>query len=146
MYLSLPYLGSAASFHENKVKDIVGNTHGAVKHKVAHFTKKSLNGIFKDETPVQEKHNVVYHFKCHCDSDYVGRTLHIFQTRRDQHVTKPLRNWLLNGSERPGSSLSSIAEHLLNNPECSKHYEDKILYFSYRTKRIPFECTRVSVN
>ena len=69
MYLSLPYLGSAASFHENKVKDIVGNTHGAVKHKVAHFTKKSLNGIFKDETPVQEKHNVVYHFKCHCDSD-----------------------------------------------------------------------------
>ena len=43
----------------------------------------------------------------------------------DQHVTKSLRNWLLNGSEQPGKSSSSIAEHLLNNLECAKYYEVK---------------------
>ena len=36
--LPLPYLGSVASFLENKVKDIVGNTYGAVKLKIAHLT------------------------------------------------------------------------------------------------------------
>ena len=124
VYLRLPYLGSATSFLEDKVRDIVGNTYGAVKLRIAHLTKKPLNGIFKDVTPVQEKHNVIYHFKCHCDSDYVGRTSQRFHIRRDQHVTKSLRNWLLNGSDKPGNSPSSIAEHLLNNPECAKHYED----------------------
>ena len=64
--LPLPYLGSVASFLEDKVKDIVGNTYGAVKLRVAHLSKKSLNEIVKDVTPVQEKHNVIYHFKYHC--------------------------------------------------------------------------------
>ena len=43
---------SVASFLENKVNDIVGNTYGAVKLRVAHFTKIPLNGIFKDVTHV----------------------------------------------------------------------------------------------
>ena len=55
VYLHLPSLDSVASFPEDKVKDIVGNTYGAVKLRVAHFTKKPHNGIFKDVTPVQEK-------------------------------------------------------------------------------------------
>ena len=46
---------------------------------------------------------------------------------------KSLRNWLLNGSEKPGNSLSSIAKHLLNYWECAKHYEDK--QFSIFTTR-----------
>ena len=44
VYLHLPSLDSVASFPEDKVKDIVGNTYGAVKLRVAHFTKK-WNGI-----------------------------------------------------------------------------------------------------
>ena len=45
VYLHLPYLGSVASFLEDEVKDIVGNTYGAVKLRVTH-----LNGIFKVNT------------------------------------------------------------------------------------------------
>ena len=81
--------------------------------------------MFKDVTPVQEKHCVVYNFKFHCDSDYVERTSQRFHICRDLYVTKSSSNWLLNGSEKPGNSLSSIAGHLLNNMECAKHYEDK---------------------
>ena len=43
--LRLPYLGSATCFLEDKVSDIVGNTYGAVKLRIAHLTKKPLNGI-----------------------------------------------------------------------------------------------------
>ena len=124
-----PFLGNVASFLEDKVKDIVGNTYGAVKLRIAHLTKKPMNGISKDVTPVQQKHNVIYHFKCHCDSDYVGRTSQRFHIRRDQHVTKSLRNWLINGNDKPANSPSSIAEHLLNNPESAKHYEDNSSLF-----------------
>ena len=92
VYLHLPYC-SVASFLDDKVKDIVGNTYGAVKLRIAHFTKTLQIEIFKDVTLVQEKHNVLYHFKCYCDSDYVGRISQIFHKRRDQQVTKSLRNW-----------------------------------------------------
>ena len=44
--ISMPSVfSSVASFLENKVNDIVGNTYGAVKLRVAHFTKIPLNGI-----------------------------------------------------------------------------------------------------
>ena len=143
VYLRLPYLGSVASFLEDKVKDIVGNTYGAVKLRIAHLTKKPMNGISKDVTPVQQKHNVIYHFKCHCDSDYVGRTSQRFHIRRDQHVTKSLRNWLLNGSDKPGYSPSSIAEQSGMRETLRRQ---KILYLGYRTECFPFKCSRVSVH
>ena len=110
VYICLPYLGSIASFLEDKV----GYTYGAIKLRLRHLTKKLLKGIFKNVTSVQEKHTVMCHFKCHCDSGYAGRVSQVFHIQRDQHVIKSLRNWLVNGSEKPG-----------NNPECAKHYEDK---------------------
>ena len=63
VYLCLPYLGSVASFPEDKFKDIVGNPYDAVKLKIAHLTKKPLNRTFKEVTPVHQNHNVIYHFK-----------------------------------------------------------------------------------
>ena len=114
VYLRLPYLDSVSSFLEDKVKDIVGNTYGAVKLRIAHLTKKPLNGISKDVTPVQEKHNVVYHFKYQCDGDYVGKTSQRFHIRRDQCVTNSLKNWWMNGSNKLENSPLSIAENLLN--------------------------------
>ena len=59
------------------------------------------------------------------DSDYVGRSSHRFHILRDQHVSKSLRNWLINGNDKPTNSPSSIDEHLLNSLEFAKHYEDK---------------------
>ena len=55
IYLRFPSLGSVISFLEDKGKSIVGNTYGAVKLRVAYFTKKPLNGIFEDITPDQER-------------------------------------------------------------------------------------------
>ena len=61
---------------------------------------------------------------CHCDSIYIGRTSQRFHLRRDQYVSKFLRKWMANRGNKPTKSSSAIGDHLLNYPECSKHYYD----------------------
>ena len=51
VYLRLPYLGKQEKFLESKVK----NTFGVVNLRISHFTKKPLNGKYKDFTPDPEK-------------------------------------------------------------------------------------------
>ena len=62
VYLQFPCLGKVTSFFETKLKEIVSNIYDAVKLRVAHFTRKPYNGNFKDVTPDQEQHNVIYLF------------------------------------------------------------------------------------
>ena len=47
-----------------------------------------------------------------------------FHIRRDQHVTNALRKWMTYGTNKPIKSQSAIGEHLLNNLECAKNYND----------------------
>ena len=122
VYLRLPYLGKEAKLFENQVLETVDNTFGAVSLRITHSTRKPLNGIVKDLTPDQEKCNIIYKYKCHCDSEYIGRTSQRFHIRRDQHVTNALRNWMIYGNNKPIKSQSAIGEHLLNNLECAKNY------------------------
>ena len=70
VYLRYPYLGKQANFMESKVKD----TFGAMNLTIAHSTRKPLNGIYKDFTPDPGKNNIIYKFKRHCDSVYIGKT------------------------------------------------------------------------
>ena len=44
--------------------------------------------------------------------------------RGDQYVSKALRKWMQTGLNKPSNSSSTIAEHLLNNIDCSKNYND----------------------
>ena len=124
VFQSILYLGKEAKFLENQLKETINNTFGAVNLRISHSTRKHLNGIFKDVTPDPEKCNVIYKYKCHCDSVYIGRTSQRFHIRRDQHISKALRNWMSNGQNKPTKSPSAIGEHLLNNLECSKNYND----------------------
>ena len=124
LFISNPTQGKGAKFLENKVKRTIGRTFGAVSLRISHFTWQPLNGTFKDFTPDPEKNNIIFIFKCHCDTGYIGRTYQWFHLRRDQHITKSLRNWMANGDNKPNKSPSPIGDHLLINPECSKHYND----------------------
>ena len=74
-------------------------------------SKWNVQGV----TPVQEKDNVIYHFKCHRDSDYVGRTSQRFHIRKDRHVSKSLIKWLLDGSKKKEEAvLQLILDDLLS--------------------------------
>ena len=95
--LRLTYLGKEAIALENNVKVIVNSTFRYVLLTISHFTRKLLNSIYKDTTTDQEKSNVIYKFKCNCNSVYVGRTSQRLHIRRDQHVTKSLKTWMETG-------------------------------------------------
>ena len=69
-------------------------------------------------------YNVIYYFKCHCGSVYIRKTSQRFYLRRDQHVTKSLKKLMANKGNKPTKSPSAVGDHLLNNLECFKHYND----------------------
>ena len=78
---------------------------------------------------------VVYQYVCRCDCRYVGRTSQRLQDRINQHIPryirrdkKPMKN--LPNQECKITSTpsvhcdSAIGQHLLNNKERAKHFND----------------------
>ena len=126
VYLRLPYIGNVSGRFEKQLRDIVGKTYGSVRLRTVYKTRKLLTGINKDVSPTHDKNNVIYKFKCHCDSEYVGRTSQRFHIRRDQHVPKLLRNWIDGNSPRPFHRhyFTAIGQHLFDNPICARNYND----------------------
>ena len=111
---------------ENQLKDGVSKAFGSVRLRVIFKTRSLGHKLPKDVSPTSELSNVIYHFKCHCDSVYVGRTSQRFHLRRDQHIPNNIRRWMQDlGSKKPSASyFTAIGEHLLSNTDCAKHYRD----------------------
>ena len=61
---------------------------------------------------------------------YIGRTFKRFHIRRDQHISKSFRSWIDTGLNKPSNRPSAIAEHLLNNYDCEKSYNDSHISIS----------------
>ena len=80
--------------------------------------------------------NIIYEYKCHCDSRNVGRTSQRLQDRIKQHVLQWLRQQLAR-SRRPQPHRSckqrdtkpnfdsTIGQHLLENDQCALNYDNK---------------------
>jgi len=98
LYLRLPYLGKEATALEKNFKNTVDSTFRSLQLRINNFIRKPLNRIYKDADLVKSK--VIYKFKCHCDSVFVGRTSQRFHIRRDQHVSKSLRSWMDTGLKK----------------------------------------------
>ena len=90
----------------------------------------------KDDLPTTQKSSVIYEYKCHCDSRYVGRTSQRLQDRIKQHVPQSLRQQLTRPRRsQPHRSCkrndtkpycdSAIDQHLLENDQCALNYDDK---------------------
>ena len=124
VYLRLSYMGDNSIRLVKQASLAIKFFFSSVSLRVVYNTNRPLNGIVKDATPTHELSNVVNIFKCHCGSDYVGRTSQRFHVRREQHVTKKLKRFIFNGDVKPKCEQSSIHEHLLNNPSCAEKYLD----------------------
>ena len=74
-------------------------------------------GITKDATPTHDLNSAVYIFKYKKNggNDYVGRTSQRFYVRREQHVTKKLKN-IFDDEVKAKGEQSFVHEHLLNYP------------------------------
>ena len=126
VYLRLPFIGPITARFEKQLKSAVNNTFGSVRLRVVYQTKKPLSGIRKDYSPIQEMNNTIYYFKCHCDSEYIGRSSQRFHRRREQHIPSNIRDWIEGKRRKPSASyFTAIGSHLLDNPECAKHYSDQ---------------------
>ena len=137
IYLRLPYIGTVSPRYEKSISSAVEKTFGSVRMRVIFTTQTPFNGRIKDPAPIHGKSNVVYHFQCHCDSAYIGRTTQRFHKRRDQHVPKYLREWTKNTTKRPpkrSTVPTAIGQHLLENPKCAQHYSDDRFTFLARAR------------
>ena len=128
VYLRLPYIGKVSGRFEKQIKEIVQKTYGSVRLRTVFQTRKPLNGICKDRSPSHVKNNVIYQFKCHCDSVYLGRTSQRFHLRKDQHIPRNLRNWIEGNSPRPfhRKYFTAIGQHLFDNPNCAHNYNESM--------------------
>ena len=123
VYLRLPYIGPTSEGYRRKITNTVTQAYGSVLPRVTFTSKPILPSSVKDVLPPHKRSNLVYLFKCSCDSSYVGRTSQRLEDRIEQHVPKSVRRILTSGRRHVAvSAQSAIAQHLLENTDCGKQY------------------------
>ena len=136
MYLWVPWIGKSSTNLEKEVKTAVESCYGSVSTRLVFTSKLMLPVACKNVVPTTQKSFVIYEYKCHCDSRYVGRTSQRLQYRIKQHVPQWLRQQLTRPRRsRPHRSCkqndtkpdcdSAIGQHLLDNDQCALNYDNK---------------------
>ena len=136
VYLKLPWIGkNFLNFEKKQTKIAINRCYQAVDPRIVFTTRKILPAIHKDVLPSLQQSMVVYQYVCRCDCRYVGRTSQALQDRINQHIPRCIRS-----DKRPTKNLpdreckitstpsvycdSAIGQHLLENEECAKHFND----------------------
>ena len=123
VYLRLPYIGQLSDHFRKKITTAIKRCYDKVNPRVILTSRVMLPSSVKDVLPAHERSHLIYLFTCSCESAYVGRTNQRLSTRIRQHIPPKLEKTLgsnMNMSQDPLSS--SIAEHLVKNPECGKNF------------------------
>ncbi len=134
VYLRLPYIGPISEVFRKQLSKAVESCYENVKLRTIFSTRTLFNGPPKDRTPSLDLQNVIYKFVCRCDSVYVGRTTHRLQKRIKEHVPVSLINAcklntgsidvILKSNGQPYTSkLTSIGQHLKENPKCGQDFD-----------------------
>ena len=150
VYLRVTYTEKTSLTLEKNVRTAVENCYGSMTVRTVFVSRQMLPASRKDVLPAHQKSSVIYEYKCHCDSRYVGRTYQPLQDRIKRHVPKWLRQHT--GSKRiqpdrackkKQSTLecdSVIGQHLIENDQCAANYNED--QFSIRdTARSRFHLT-----
>ena len=128
--------GKPSTILEKKVKTAVESCYDSVSTCLVFTSKRMLPVACKDVLPAIQKSFVIYEYKCHCDSRYVGRTSQRLQDRIKQHapqwlkqqLTHPRRSQPHRSCKRTDTKPdcdSAIGQHLLDNDRCALNYDDK---------------------
>ena len=99
-----------------------------------------LSVVCKNVLPTTQKSSVMYEYKYHCDSRYVGRISQRLQNRIKQHVLQWLRQQLTSprrsqshrscqrNDTKPDCD-SAIGQHLSENDQCALNHNNKRFSF-----------------
>ena len=110
VYLKVLYLKNISERFSKKISKNIDQIFRSVRLRAILYTDRPLSGIYKDNSPTQEKSNIIYKFSNHCGSDYVGRTSQRFHVGIDKHVVKILKSWFDGRSEKPRKKYFSAIE------------------------------------
>jgi len=88
VYLHVPWIGNVSTRFKKQVTSAVKCCFFSVEPRVVFMTRQLLPATKKDVLPSHHQSNVIYHFVCHCDSRYVGRTSQRLEERIKQHIPK----------------------------------------------------------
>ena len=91
VYSRVPWIGKPSTNLEKEVKTAVESCYGSVSTRLVFTSKRMLPVASKDVLPAIQKSFVIYEYKCHCDSRFVGRTSQRLQDRIKQYVPQWLR-------------------------------------------------------
>ena len=86
VYLRVTWLSNLSSNLEKEVKTVVESCYSSASTRLVFTLKRMLPVARKNVLPTTQKSFVMYGYKCHCDSRYVGRTAQRLQDRINQHV------------------------------------------------------------
>ena len=123
--------------------------YGSLSTRLVFTFKRKLPVAHKDVLFTIQKSFVIYEYKCHCDSRYVGRTSQRLQDRIKQLVLQWLRQQLTcprrsqphrsckRTDHKPGCD-SANGQHLLDNDECALNFDNK-RFFVLATARSSFQ-------
>ena len=104
----VPYIGLPAIIYGKKLQKLLKENYNI--HVRIVYTTFQVKNYFslKSQTPLPLLANVVYQFKCLCDTNltYIGKTSRHLATRVKEHSTKP----------------SAIKDHLSTCRTCQQHY------------------------
>ena len=131
------WIGKPSTKLEKLVKTAEESCYGSVSTRLVFTSKRRLPVARKDVLPTTQKSSVIYEYKSHCDSRYVGRPSQRLQDRIKQHVPQ----WLRQQLTRPRRSQphrsrkrndtkpdcdSAIGQHLSENDQCALNYDNKL--------------------
>ena len=136
VYLRVPYLGKPFTNLEKEIKTAVESCYGFLSSHLVFTSKRMLPVARKDVLPTNQKSFVIYEYKCHCDSRYVGRTSQRLQGRIKQYVPQWLRQQLTcprrsqphRLCKRNDTKLdcdSATGQHLSENDQCALNCDNK---------------------
>ena len=135
VYLKLPWIGKTSLNFEKQTKTAINRCYQAVEPCIIFTTRKILPAIHTDVLPSVQQSMVVYQYVCHCDCQYVGRTSQRLRDRINQHIPRSKRSDKKLTKNLPDRECkiistpcvdcdSAIEQHLQQNKECAKHYND----------------------
>ena len=135
VYLKLPWIGKITLNFEKQTKTAINRCYQSVEPRIIFTTRKILPAIHKDVLPSLQQSMVVYQYVCRCDCRYVGRSSQRLQNRINQHIPTRIRSDKIPTKNLPDRECKitstpsvycdfAIGQHLLENEECAKHYND----------------------
>ena len=128
-YFETTFVNKNSIVIEKNMKQLIKGAYFAARPRIIFTSMSLVKPGGKDLVPKFKKSMLVYQYDCFCKATYIGMTSRQLIKRVKEHVPKSVESYC-NSEEKERKSTqvlnalkrSSIAEHLVNHPNCANNY------------------------